>query len=85
MLKVLVAALFLSSFAIAANNGQKRILPVTKEQEQIKKDKVAQEKLKALGIKEDEDCDEKAKKPVEIKPESISLTGNAGCTLDEAH
>lgn len=81
-MKVLIAALFISSVALAANNGQKRILPVTKEQEQIKKDKVAQEKLKALGIKEDEDCDEKAKKPVEIKPESISLSGNAGCTLE---
>ena len=83
-MKFLVAALFISSIAFAANNGQKRILPVTKEQEQIKKDKVAQEKLKALGIKE-EDCDEKAKEPVVIKPEAISLSGNAGCTLDEAH
>lgn len=83
-MKVLIAALFISSVAFAANNGQKRILPVTKEQDQIKKDKASEEKLKALGIKE-EDCDEKAKKPVEIKPESLSLTGNAGCTLDEAH
>lgn len=83
-MKVLIAALFISSVAVAANNGQKRILPVTEEQKQVKKDKVAEEKLKALGIKE-EDCDEKAKKPVEIKPQSISLSGNAGCTLDEAH
>jgi hypothetical protein len=30
------------------------------------------------------DCDEKAKKPVEITPESISLSGTTGCSLDEA-
>lgn len=33
--------------------------------------------------KVEEDCDEKAKKKVEIKPETISLTGNTGCTLPE--
>lgn len=81
---MLIAVLFISSLAVAAPEGKKRILPVTKEQEQVKKDKAAQEKLKALGIKE-EDCDDEAKKPIEIKPESISLSGNAGCTLDEAH
>ena len=83
-MKMLIAVLFISSLAVAAPEGKKRILPVTKEQEQVKKDKAAQEKLKALGIKE-EDCDDEAKKPIEIKPESISLSGNAGCTLDEAH
>lgn len=83
-MKILIAVLFVSSFAVAAPEGKNRILPVTKEQEQVKKDKLAQEKLKALGI-DTEDCDDKAKKPVEIKPESISLSGNAGCTLDEAH
>lgn len=30
-----------------------------------------------------EDCDEKAKKPIEIKEETISLSGNTGCTLEE--
>ncbi len=34
--------------------------------------------------KKTEDCDDKAKKPVEITPESISLSGNTGCSLDEA-
>ena len=34
--------------------------------------------------KNEEDCDDKAKKPIEIKEDSISLTGNTGCTLDEA-
>jgi hypothetical protein len=43
----------------------------------------AADKVKLPGEKE-EDCDEKAKKPIEIKPESISLgSGTAGCTLDE--
>lgn len=31
----------------------------------------------------EEDCDDKAKKPVEVKPETISLSGNTGCTLPE--
>jgi hypothetical protein len=38
----------------------------------------------ATILKEKEDCDEKAKKAkeVEIKPESLSLGGNTGCTLE---
>lgn len=32
----------------------------------------------------EEDCDDKAKKPIEIKEDTISLGGNTGCTLDEA-
>lgn len=36
------------------------------------------------ALKKEEDCDDKAKKPVEIKPETISLGGgNTGCTLPE--
>lgn len=38
------------------------------------------------ALKKEEDCDDKAKKPVEIKPETISLgggLGTAGCTLPE--
>ena len=35
--------------------------------------------------KVEEDCDEKAKKKVEIKPEGLSLLNNsAGCSLDQA-
>ena len=49
---------------------------------EVKKDKLALEKLKII---EKEDCDDKAKKPVEIKPQSISLSGNTGCSLDDAH
>lgn len=33
--------------------------------------------------KADEDCDDKAKQKVEIKEETISLSNNTGCTLDE--
>jgi hypothetical protein len=84
-MKFVIVAIFVSSFAIAAPEASKRILPVTKEQEAVKRDKIAQEKLKMLDKKE-EDCDEKAKKPVEIKPETISLGGGtAGCSLEDAH
>lgn len=83
-MKILIAVLFVSSFAVAAPNASKKILPVTKEDEMVKREKLAKEKISALDKKE-EDCDKKAEKKVEITPESISLTGNAGCSLDEAH
>jgi len=56
--------------------------PTVANKKEAKKDKLALEKLKII---EKEDCDDKAKKPVEIKPESISLSGNTGCSLDDAH
>lgn len=80
-MKFLIALMFVSSFAVAAPSTSTKNLPVTKEEEIVKKNKMAEEKLKMLD-KNEEDCDEKAKKPIEIKPESISLTGNAGCTLE---
>lgn len=42
----------------------------------------AAETAAAVDVKE-EDCDDKAKQPVEIKEEGISLSGNTGCTLEE--
>ena len=54
----------------------KKTLPVKKEETAVKN-----ETLKADVKKED--CDDKAKKPIEIKEDSISLTGNTGCSLDE--
>lgn len=79
-MKTFLILALLSSSVFA---GPNRILPVTKEDEQVRKEKIAQEKLKMLDKnKKEEDCDEKAKKPIEIKPESISLGGNAGCTLE---
>lgn len=79
-----LAFLIGSTVIFAGPTVKTKILSVTKDDEIAKRDKIAKEKLKMLDKKE-EDCDEKAKKPVEIKPESISLTGNAGCSLDEAH
>lgn len=38
---------------------------------------------KKADAKKEEDCDTKAKKPIEIKAETISLSGNTGCSLDE--
>lgn len=83
-MKFLVLTLLFTTASFAAPKATQKILPVTKEEEAVKKDKIAQEKLKALDKKE-EDCDDKAKKPVEITPQSISLSGTAGCSLDEAH
>ncbi len=40
--------------------------------------------LTKAEVKKEEDCDDKAKKPIEIKEDSISLSGNTGCSLDEA-
>ncbi len=41
------------------------------------------EKHPVIKDKKEADCDVKAKKPVEIIPESMSLSGgNAGCTLE---
>ncbi len=40
-------------------------------------------KAETTVVKE-EDCDDKAKKKIEIKEETISLSGNTGCTLEEA-
>jgi hypothetical protein len=74
-----VLALLIAQTAVAAPALQKKSLPVKKEEKVVKNDKMAK------ILEEKEDCDEKAKKPVEIVPESISLTGNAGCSLDEAH
>jgi hypothetical protein len=42
------------------------------------------EVTKVEESKKEEDCDDKAKKKIEIKEETISLTGNTGCSLEEA-
>ncbi len=81
-MKFVLFMFLLTSFSMAAPTGQKKNLPVKPEEFQVKNDRQVQEKLKILDKKE-EDCDDKARKPVEIKPESISLTGSAGCTLPE--
>lgn len=48
------------------------------------KPEVAKSKdAKKVEVKKEADCDTKAKKPIEIKPETISLSGNTGCSLDD--
>jgi len=75
----LIVLFSLFVFALACNGApaeSKKTLPVNKGE------------VKAVDAKTDpaneEDCDEKAKKPIEIKAETISLSGNTGCSLDEA-
>lgn len=72
-MKMIVSVLSMLVFVVACNASS------TKTSEE----KTEQVKASAVTGKE-EDCDDKAKKPIEIKEETISLTGNAGCTLDEA-
>lgn len=48
-----------------------------------KADVVAVKKEQVVAETKKEDCDDKAKKPIEIKEDTISLTGNTGCSLDE--
>ncbi len=57
---------------------------VSDKKETVKKEvKAAEAKSVHPALKKEEDCDDKAKKPIEIKPETISLSGNTGCTLPE--
>lgn len=80
-MKLLVCFFLFSTFA---NAWTKKTLPVKPEHNVKAKDKV--EVTKALEKdKKEADCDKKIEKPVEIIPEKVSLGGNAGCTLDEAH
>ena len=57
--------------------------PAKKKEVDVKK-KTTETKPVHPALKKEEDCDDKAKKVVEIKPETISLGGgNTGCTLPE--
>ena len=88
-MKFLIALTLLSTVAFAASTSSNRILPVTKEDEAIRQEKMKAAKAQAakskIPGKAEEDCDDKAKKPIEITEESISLSGTAGCSLDDAH
>lgn len=79
-MKLLLLSLLVTS-AHAVPNTVKKTQPINKAEAQVKKDKPKEPN--ALD-KKTEDCDDKAKKPVVITPESISLSGNTGCSLDEA-
>jgi hypothetical protein len=83
----LTAAILLLSCSLsvlAAPSAPKKTLPINKIEESVKKDQGKNKEPNALD-KKPADCDTKAAaKPVEITPESISLSGNTGCSLDEA-
>ena len=83
-MKMFIVLVFVSANLLAAPSVPKKNLPIDKTQEFIKKDQAKNKEPNALD-KKPEDCDDKAKKPVEITPESISLSGTTGCTLDQAH
>lgn len=77
-MKYLIFIALFSSISVFAG-------PKKEVKKHISKKVVSKNKTLEMIEKKTEDCDEKAKKKVEIKPESISLSGNAGCSLDEAH
>lgn len=81
-MKLFIAFALISVACVAAPTNSKKAEPVKKDMQVTKSQPSAAAKA---ALKEEEDCDDKAKKKVEIKPEAISLTGNTGCSLDEAH
>lgn len=71
----LIVLTLLLGFTIACNAEEKK----------VESKQVTASEVKADGEKKEEDCDDKAKKKVEITPESITLgSGTTGCSLDEA-
>lgn len=62
----------------ASSESAKKNLPINKDEVAVNAEQ------KKIDGKE-EDCDDKAKEVIEIKEETISLTGNTGCSLDEIH
>jgi hypothetical protein len=83
-MKIFFALVFMTTAVSAAQKATKKSLPIKADDKVVKQELVKKDNLKLLDKKE-EDCDAKAKKTVEIKAESISLSGNTGCSLDEAH
>lgn len=78
----LMIALLITTTAFAAPKEKDRTLPVKKEIAVTKPGK--QPTAKAMEVLQDkEDCDDKAKKEVKIEPETVTLGGNTGCSLDE--
>lgn len=71
--------MMLVSLSCNAISPAKKETPVKKQEA-----KTTETKPVHPALKKEEDCDDKAKKPIEIKPETISLGGgNTGCTLPE--
>ncbi len=74
-MKLLVIALVISNVAMSTPEAKRKTVSVQPIKTATKSKDVA---------KTEEDCDEKAKKKVEIKEDSINLLGgNTGCTLEE--
>lgn len=71
-MKVLMIMALVSVSALAMS-------PATKKAKEVKNDK----SVTKAAPKAEADCDKKAKKPIEITPTSISLSGNTGCSLDD--
>ncbi len=59
------------------------LLLLTSCQDKTPTPEVVETQAQATAPAAEEDCDDKAKKPIEIKEETISLSGNTGCTLEE--
>lgn len=81
-MKLLIIALVFSNFAFAVKPAEKKprktVFVPAKAKAVAKK-----EALKKEVVKKEEDCDDKAKKKVEIKEDSINLLGGTqGCTLE---
>lgn len=76
-MKYILVVLVLSSFSLVGCNKQE-----SKSEASAAKAVSGQEAGSEWTAAE-EDCDDKAKKPVEITSESVSLSGgDAGCTLE---
>jgi hypothetical protein len=73
--------MLVSGFASAAGPSANKTIPAAKTEQVVKKEAI--KPLPKILEEKEEDCDEKAKKPIEIKPESISLGGTTGCSLDD--
>ncbi len=69
---LMVTFMLVSVVSFAETKKTSKTLPVKKVEAVVKAE-----------IKKAADCDEKAKKKIEIKEETISLTGNTGCSLDD--
>ena len=75
-MKMIFLSLLISFSVWSEVKKTHKTLPINKDLESLKKEITAKNEKK-------EDCDDKVKKKVEIKHESISLTGQAGCSLDQ--
>ena len=81
-MKIFWLSLLVATSVMAAPSVVKKTQPINKAEAMVKKEKTKQPNTLD---KKTEDCDDKAKKPVVISEESISLSGTTGCSLDDAH